>query len=72
MKLGPKRRIRLAAMRLRDEIRILASTSPTAAGLAPEGYSGGYRDALDDVALLLNGVVPCRRHYWDTQHKERK
>jgi|WetSurMetagenome_2_1015567.scaffolds.fasta_scaffold38137_6 hypothetical protein len=34
-------------------------------GLASEGYAGGYRDALDDVILLLNGVVPSRRNYWE-------
>jgi len=27
-----------------------------ARGLASEGYNGGYRDALDDVILLMNGL----------------
>lgn len=31
--------------------------------LASEGYAGGYRDALADVLLLLNGVKPNSR-YW--------
>lgn len=35
-----------------------------AGGLSSEGYHGGYRDALDDVILLLNGVVPNRYPYW--------
>lgn len=33
-------------------------------GLASEGYAGGYRDALDDVLLALNGVTPDRRGWW--------
>lgn len=33
-------------------------------GLAGEGYCGGYRDALMDVSLLLDGVTPNRRDYW--------
>lgn len=32
--------------------------------MSGEGYSGGYRDALNDVILLLNGVTPDRRNYW--------
>ena len=34
-----------------------------ARGLASEGYDGGFRDALDDVLLLLNNVEP-QREYW--------
>jgi len=34
------------------------------AGLASEGYAGGYRDALNDVLLALRGVNPNRRWYW--------
>lgn len=36
-----------------------------ASGMASEGYNGGYRDALDDVQLLLGGVTPNRRGWWD-------
>lgn len=35
-----------------------------AKGVAGEGYNGGYRDALYDVQLLLNGVVPNRSEIW--------
>lgn len=28
--------------------------------LAAEGYNGGYRDALDDVLLVLEGTTPDR------------
>jgi hypothetical protein len=34
-----------------------------AAGLASEGYVGGYRDALSHVMLLLNGVWPNNDGY---------
>lgn len=39
-----------------------------AMGLASEGYAGGYRDALDDVLLALNGIPPDRRGWWPTAH----
>lgn len=39
-----------------------------AAAMASEGYNGGYRDALDDVMLALNGVTPQRRGWW---HEEK-
>lgn len=35
-----------------------------ASGLAPEGYQGGYRDALNDCLLLLGGTMPNTRGYW--------
>jgi hypothetical protein len=46
-------------------ISAYAGRSSIAAGLASEGYNGGYRDALDDVMLALNGVQPNRHHWWD-------
>jgi hypothetical protein len=36
-----------------------------AKGLASEGYNGGYRDALDDVLLALNGYRPNRNGWWE-------
>jgi hypothetical protein len=41
-----------------------------AQALASEGYAGGYRDALDDVQLLMNGVEPDRRGYWLESRKK--
>lgn len=38
-------------------------------GLASEGYNGGYRDALSDVLLALNGVRPNRNGWWDVPAK---
>lgn len=65
MILGPKRRIRLALERVSEEISGHASRGGRFAGaLAGEGYSGGYYDALCDIELLLNGIVPTRRAYW--------
>lgn len=32
-----------------------------ARGLASEGYAGGYRDAMNDIILLMNGGVVTRR-----------
>jgi len=40
-----------------------------AGGLASEGYAGGYRDALDDVMLALNGVPPSRRGWWPREEE---
>lgn len=38
-------------------------------GIAEEGYKGGYYDALSDVMLALNGVVPDRKSWWEKQDK---
>jgi hypothetical protein len=42
-----------------------ASQGRIAAGLASEGYNGGYRDALEDCLLVLSGVTPNRHHFWN-------
>lgn len=63
-----ERVIKIVRQNLSKEISDLAYGGKYAAGLASEGYSGGYRDALDDVMLLLNGVTPNRRHYWDSNN----
>ena len=36
-----------------------------AGGLASEGYNGGYRDALHDFVLILNGIRPNRQDFYD-------
>jgi hypothetical protein len=56
--------INIAIGEVSNEIGNFGSRSRVAAGMASEGYSGGYRDALHDVLLLLNGNIPNRRHYW--------
>jgi hypothetical protein len=43
-----------------------AQSSPFAAGLAGEGYAGGYLRALNDVfGLLYADVMPSTRGYWE-------
>jgi hypothetical protein len=42
-------------------------SSRFAAGLSTEGYAGGYLQALRDVKLLLAGVTPNTRGYWESQ-----
>ena len=41
-------------------------------GLAAEGYNGGYRDALYDVLLAMNGCVPQRNGWWIKTEEEPK
>jgi hypothetical protein len=63
---GIKRKLAAAQKRVNVEISNNASGGNMfARGLASEGYAGGYRDALSDVLLALNGVTPDRRGYWD-------
>ena len=65
---GPKTRIRGALVRVQEEIQGLSrgvvSDSMYARGLSREGYSGGYERALQDVLLVLDGVLPNTRSYW--------
>ena len=58
-----------AFKKVNQEISDLASHGHIAAGLSSEGYSGGYRDCLTDIQLLLNGIMPKRRNYWDQQEE---
>ena len=60
---GIKRKIDRVRERVTHTIRGTRTGSKYAAALSGEGYNGGYRDALDDVVLALNGVTP-RRHGW--------
>ncbi len=64
-RLGTQARIKLALVRIRREITGHAQRGDIAAGLAGEGYAGGYADALMDLQLLLRGIEPCiRPGYW--------
>jgi len=59
-----KTNIRLALEEINKEIINHASSGDLyARGLSSEGYSGGYRDALHDVLLVLDGIKP-NRLYW--------
>lgn len=62
---GIKRRIRQALKSINKEISDLSNPrSLYSSGLSSEGYAGGYRDALNDVILLLNGIEPNRRGWY--------
>ena len=66
---GIKRKIKLATKNLDELIGAFAAEGFFAGGIASEGYNGGYRDALQDILLLLNGISPCiRPEFW---HKEK-
>jgi len=62
---GIKRKLYKAREKVNREISGHAQRSSISGALASEGYSGGYRDAINDVILLLNGVNPRRRDYYD-------
>ncbi len=62
---GIKRRIRKACRKIEVDIKGCGDRGFYAAGLAREGYNGGYWDALQDVLLLLNGIEPGKRgRFW--------
>ena len=61
---GIKKAIYKALLNVDDEIKGYAERGLYAAGLSAEGYAGGYRDALHDILLALNGTTPDRRNYW--------
>ena len=66
MRLSRINKVARARKRLQKQIEIDSHHGGIyAKGLAGEGYKGGYRDALDDVILLLNGATPYRNEWWD-------
>lgn len=65
MACGIKRDLRAATKSADDEIHNIASSGGMyARGMASEGFMGGYREALNDVTLALNGVEPERWRKW--------
>ncbi len=66
MACGIKRKIDIAYKNVSKEIRGYAQRGGRYAGaLSTEGYNGGYRAALDDVILALNGNKPSRNGWWE-------
>lgn len=59
-----KRRILLAQTGVLHDIADHAKQGHVAAGLANEGFNGGYLAALDDVLLLLTSNVTPNRFWW--------
>jgi len=68
---GIKRLLTIARDNVSNEIAGLREGGIYARGLSAEGYSGGYRDALDDVVLALNGNIPQRHGWWVKREKRR-
>lgn len=63
--IGIKKQLKIARRHVSSLIAEHASRGgPFAGGLASEGFDGGYREALDDVQLALNGVMPNRWREW--------
>jgi hypothetical protein len=60
-----KKQIRAVLKKVSLEIAANSHGGKYSAGLASEGYTGGYRDALNDVLLLMNRVKPSRRNWWE-------
>jgi hypothetical protein len=74
MSRGIKRKLKLVREQVEREISGLASRGSGsginyAGGLAGEGYAGGYRDALDDILLALDGIPPSRRGWWPREEE---
>ena len=61
------RHVRKARDRIRDQIsRGIRPGDHISAGLAWEGYDGGYYHALNDVLLMLESdTIPTRQNYWE-------
>lgn len=69
-KYGPRRRINAALRNVTTVITVAGSGGRLASALAAEGYDGGYRDALMDVQLLLNGNIPDRYGWWEVEEEK--
>jgi len=61
---GIIRKVEAARKEVERVISDTASEGPLGGALASEGYNGGYRDALNDVLLALNGNIPRRNGWW--------
>ena len=66
---GIIRLLDIAGENVRHEIRAYAARGRLAAAMASEGYNGGYRDALVDVALALRGFTPQRNGWWEKREE---
>lgn len=70
---GIRRDLRRAMDAVSEEISATRSSGGKyTSGLASEGYSGGYRDALSDVQLALNGVPPSGSRFWPSATEEER
>lgn len=66
MSKGIIRNVQRIRKQVNKTISAIASNGGRFAGaLSSEGYAAGYRDALNDVLLMLNGVNPSRNQWYD-------
>lgn len=66
MSKGIKRLLKVACRNVNREIILLARQPGKYSGpMSGEGYVGGYRAALNDVWMALNGVQPTTRGWWE-------
>ena len=61
---GIRKQIKVALSNVNGEIAAISRRGFYAAGLASEGYAGGYRQALYDVTSALDGVPSYHSRYW--------
>jgi len=59
-----KRQLEAALKAVDTAISENARRGQYGAGLASEGYAGGYRDALEDVRQALAGWPPSNSRFW--------
>jgi hypothetical protein len=62
---GIKRLLRLVKSNINRQLESEYDPTSKYSVLRLEGYNGGYRDALMDVALALNGITPDRNGWWN-------
>lgn len=76
MRTALKRELTHVRTAVRQEIaNNAASGGRFAAGLAGEGYAGGYLHAIDDILLTLDKILPSSSRYraaWEEALKARK
>ena len=70
MSKGILKKLYKAREKVEQEISGHAKSSSLNGAVSGEGYSGGYRDAISDVILLLNGTTPNRRNYYENEDIE--
>jgi hypothetical protein len=68
---GIVRKVQKARKQVEELIRRETDrTNRFSGGLSGEGWNGGYRQALDDVLLALNGVEPSTRGFWTEESRK--
>lgn len=65
---GIIRKLDIVRANLKREMYIPPDAGKYERGMAGEGYLGGYRQAINDVELALNGVHPQTRGLWDKEY----